>query len=64
MLAFVIVAVVVVAVVAGVAAVLLSRAPHEEIGRSELTFDREAPPTDADDEIAQLQAALKRRRVE
>jgi len=63
LLAFVIVAVVVVAGVAGLAAVALSRAPYEKIGRSDLTFDRDAAEADADAEIEQLRATLKRRRV-
>ncbi len=66
-LGIVIVAVVVAAGLVGVVTVLLSRAPYERIGRSEMTFDRDAPDADTDsirdEEIAQMLAASNARRA-
>jgi hypothetical protein len=63
-LGIVIVAVVVVAGLVGVAALALSRAPYEEIGRSNLTFDRVDSrvneSSSRDEEIAQMLTALGR----
>jgi hypothetical protein len=64
-LPIVIVAVVVVAGLVGAAAVLLSRGPYDRIGRSELTFDREAERLDADSsrEAQDMLAASNARRA-
>jgi hypothetical protein len=64
-LPIVIVAVVVIAGLVGVAAVLLSRGPYDRIGRSGLTFDREAERVDADSsrEAEEMLAASNARRA-
>jgi hypothetical protein len=64
-LPIVIVAVVVAAGLVGVAAVLLSRGPYDRIGRSAMTFDREAERVDADStrEAEQMLAASNARRA-
>ena len=66
-LGIVVVAVVVAAALVGVATVLVSRTPHDRIGRSPMTFDREAPGADAGwaraEEIAQMLAASNARRA-
>jgi hypothetical protein len=66
-LPIVIVAVVVVAGLVGVAALVLSRGPYEQIGRDGMTFDRDAPAVDTqpirDAEIAQMLAAGNARRA-
>ena len=63
-LPIVIVAVVVAFGLVGVATLLLSRAPYEEIGRSDLTFDgvdsRVNEGSSRDEEIAQMLTALGR----
>ena len=63
-LPIVIVAVVVVAGLVGIAAIGLSRAPYEEIGRSDLTFDgvdsRDNEGSSRDEEIEQMLTALGR----
>jgi hypothetical protein len=66
-LPIVVVAVVVVAGLVGVATLLFSRGAYDNIGRSGITFDREAPGADADrsrdEEIAQMLAASNVRRA-
>jgi hypothetical protein len=64
-LPIVIVAVVVAAGIVGVAAVLLSRGPYDRIGRSAMTFDREAERVDADStrEAEEMLAASNARRA-
>jgi hypothetical protein len=64
-LPIVIVAVVVAAGLVGVAAVLLSRGPYDRIGRSAMTFDREAERVDADStrEAEEMLAASNARRA-
>lgn len=66
-LPIVIVAVVVVAGLVGIAAVLLSRGPYNQIGRSGITFDTETRRADAattrDEEIGQMLAASNTRRA-
>jgi hypothetical protein len=66
-LPIVIIAVVVAAGFVGVAALLLSRGPYDEIGRSGITFDTETRQADAattrDEEIAQMLAASNARRA-
>jgi hypothetical protein len=63
-LPIVIVAVVVIAGLVGIAALGLSRAPYEEIGRSNLTFDgvdsRVNEGSTREEEIAQMLTALGR----
>ena len=63
-LPIVVVAVVVVAGLVGVAMLFGSRGAYDRIGRSSITFDREAPAVDADstrdEEIAQMLTALGR----
>ena len=66
-LPIVIVAVVLVAALVGVAMLFGSRDTYDRIGRSSLTFDREAGAADADttrdEEIAQMLAASNARRA-
>jgi hypothetical protein len=66
-LPIVIVAVVVIAGLVGVAALLLNRGAYDQIGRSGMTFDREAPGADGgssrDEEIAQMLGASNARRA-
>jgi hypothetical protein len=66
-LPIVVVAVVVVAGLVGVATVVFSRGAYDHIGRSGITFDREAPGADGDTsrdaEIAQMLAASNARRA-
>jgi hypothetical protein len=64
-LPIVIVAVVVAAGLVGVAALLLSRGPYDRIGRSAMTFDREAERLDADSsrEAEEMLAASNARRA-
>jgi hypothetical protein len=66
-LPIVVVAVVVVAAIVAVATLLAGRGTYEQIGRSGLTFDRDAPRSTndpfRDEEIAQLLEATNARRA-
>jgi hypothetical protein len=64
-LPIVIVAVVIVAALVAVATLVLSRGSYDEIGRSGMTFDREAAQNDPfrDEEIRQLLDATNARRA-
>ena len=63
-LAIVVVAVVVVAALVGVAMVLLSRGSYDQIGRSDITFDRDAAgDAGREEELRQLLAATNAQRA-